>query len=515
MTLENCKVRNRMDSNNRPALLLDKSLQQWSLAATCPIVEYDLYIPYGRPHLLKEWDILTVDPMKENNNNNNDDIENKRMLQQDDILVKVRFPSCLLDDNDDDGKNDNHDNTNNKNDGHVLRPASGSIIHLSRILQQHPHVPVVLHFHGGGLVMGNASDTVGIDLVRGVCSLERMLQHASVAASSSSSSSSSSTGDDDEKKKKKKKNASTVAAMILFDIEYSLAPEHAFPVAVVQGLTVLHHLLQGEELKCNSNKIHITGVSAGGLLAAVTTLQGLRRFPNNNNRIASGIFLCPMLDPACQSDSFVQNEMASWLVPTAWLRWCWQVYLLYHQPPTTTNEKNNEKEHGNRNQTTTNTTTTTPTTTTSSSSSASSAYCWWQQHRNSKLAPFMSPLWDDFQDLVVEAKNNKKRNLSTASSSWPRFVITTNRGDPLHDDGVALIEKLRTAVAAVSLVVGDDNDDHNKKHQHDGDDDNMSRAAAVVVQHLDHDGTHWLGTFLDSQSYQELIRACKDSFFPS
>jgi acetyl esterase/lipase len=279
-----------------------------------------------------------------------------------------------------------------------------------------------------------------------------------------------------------------------------------------------------QDLKCSSggrSRIHITGISAGGLLAAVATLQGLRRFPNNC--IASGIFLCPMLDPTCSSDSFVANETASWLVPTAWLRWCWQVYLNQQQqsqpppPPSQINDDAHQAAaattHPQEEETPSSTDTTATTPTAAATSSAS--YCWWkelQESNGAKLAPLMSPLWDDFQDLIVD--RNKTTNDPSASLHWPRFLITTNRGDPLHDDGVALVQKLRTAVtqaadAAAMLDSLDDDDD---------DGGNNTTAAAdvgvVVVQHLDHDGTHCFGTFLDSSSKQELIHACTDIFFP-
>ena len=59
--------------------------------------------------------------------------------------------------------------------------------------------------------------------------------------------------------------------------------------------------------------------------------------------------------------------------------------------------------------------------------------------------------------------------------------ILTNRADPLYDDGIKLLQALE--------------------------------AQGANVTHVDHPGSHWLGTALDPNNYQELVHVWKDHIF--
>ena len=63
----------------------------------------------------------------------------------------------------------------------------------------------------------------------------------------------------------------------------------------------------------------------------------------------------------------------------------------------------------------------------------------------------------------------------------PVILITTNRADPLHDEGVDLVEKLK-------------------------------KCSANVI-HFDHKGSHTIGTTLNSAAMTELTKAWGDTIF--
>jgi acetyl esterase/lipase len=65
-------------------------------------------------------------------------------------------------------------------------------------------------------------------------------------------------------------------------VEYSLAPEYPFPAAIIDALSVVEFLLDGNP----SRKIHIGGVSAGGYLALVAGFEAFRKYPGRISRYA-------------------------------------------------------------------------------------------------------------------------------------------------------------------------------------------------------------------------------------
>lgn len=93
--------------------------------------------------------------------------------------------------------------------------------------------PAVVNFHGGGFTIGNATDDARFGrFVLDTCSA------------------------------------------VFVSVEYRLAPEHAFPVAVDDAADAILYLIQNaDELRINPRKLATSGFSAGGNLAITSTLR--------------------------------------------------------------------------------------------------------------------------------------------------------------------------------------------------------------------------------------------------
>lgn len=176
---------------------------------------------------------------------------------------------------------------------------------------------------------------------------------------------------------------------------YRQIPEHCFPAAIEDVLTVTTDLLE------RFSHVHIVGVSAGANLATVATMELHRRHPG---RIRSATLLCPMLNPAANSMSYYMNRNV-WFVPPEWLRWCWRTYLGLSSPQSCLIDHD------------------------------SNVPLWeesiWRKH---VLARFIDPTIDLPDQL---------------DDTTPQFIVTTNQADPLCDEGDALVDKMRARGAHV------------------------------------------------------------------
>ena len=229
--------------------------------------------------------------------------------------------------------------------------------------------------------------------------------------------------------------------VIYVTIDYSLAPEFSFPTAVLEIHSVLTMLLE------RFTAISLVGISAGGLLALSVGWQMLRE----NKRLRSIMALCPMVDPAADSPSYYQHGK-NLAVPTHWLRWSWRRYLGVSEP-----EAAHEKEPQASD-------------TRALLAVGSNRHVWEASH------------W--YKSTTVRRLVHPNMNLPLAlqGEEAPRIVISTNSADPLHDEGVALVEQLR------------------------------SHGAAVT--HLDHRGSHFVGTMLDAQGgLKELLEEFRQNVF--
>lgn len=68
--------------------------------------------------------------------------------------------------------------------------------------------------------------------------------------------------------------------MVIVDVEYSMAPEYPFPAAIIDVLSVVEFLLDGNP----SRNIHIGGPSAGGYLALLAGFEAFRKYPGRISR---------------------------------------------------------------------------------------------------------------------------------------------------------------------------------------------------------------------------------------
>ncbi len=82
--------------------------------------------------------------------------------------------------------------------------------------------------------------------------------------------------------------------LVVFLVEYSLAPEYKFPAYLEDAQDAIHYIFgQAKQLQIDKQRICIGGDSAGGNLAAVMT----HYFKNNPNiRFAYQLLLCPAME---------------------------------------------------------------------------------------------------------------------------------------------------------------------------------------------------------------------------
>ncbi|HVY53286.1 MAG TPA: alpha/beta hydrolase, partial [Gammaproteobacteria bacterium] len=109
----------------------------------------------------------------------------------------------------------------------------------------------------------------------------------------------------------------------VISVDYSLAPESRYPIPLEDCYAAAVWLkANSSKLNLNPKKIFIAGDSAGGCLAAATTLLAYDR---GQDIFAGQILLWPMLDFKMSSDSFDKNDLLS--LPKSLIKFFWQQYL--------------------------------------------------------------------------------------------------------------------------------------------------------------------------------------------
>lgn len=209
---------------------------------------------------------------------------------------------------------------------------------------------------------------------------------------------------------KKSKNA-----FVMVTSSYSLSPDHPFPASTMDAMTSISFMLK----TFPERRLHVCGISAGGHVALGATMEAARQFPG---RIASLLVYSPMLDPKADSRSYYLNSVSSIGCPTSFLRWSWRAFLEM-------TEEAEERRPADEEDTSP-----------EAIFQRDSNRTLWEQSkwRKTTLERLACPLI------------NMPSNLGAHDS--PSVIVVTNRGDPLHDDGVALVEKLQDAKARVQHI---------------------------------------------------------------
>jgi acetyl esterase/lipase len=250
-------------------------------------------------------------------------------------------------------------------------------------LSHNQSVPIVLWFHGGGLVVGSAADNRALAYVRDVLDAQgrKRKQRKVVSAQGSDNTS--------------KVDVLPTDDILLITVDYALAPENPFPCGLIDCLSVVDYLIQFFP----SHPIHLAGESAGANLTAVVALECARKYPG---RISSAYIIQPMCSPATDTLSYHMNAHSSFLTGE-WLRWCWRSYLSLDIDTT---------------------------------SHSKGFLC--EFHRNSFLQSKWMTSGDNWQRLFAPQTELPSKD-ALEMTSW---VIITSKADLLYDEGYQLAMEL-------------------------------------------------------------------------
>jgi acetyl esterase/lipase len=349
----------------------------WAKLIGQDIVEATLEIP-RRVELLQQWGITAAEQ------------EHLQLAEKDTVTVHVAFPVSLL-------PNDVAAPKTVLDSGALELDSDVGLDCVSRILATKSVSPaVILYAHGGGFTVGTPRASELLDY---------LLEHHETSKE-------------------------VPKPFVYATIKYGIAPELPFPNAPLEATSVVAWFLG----RSSPKHVHLVGVSAGGGLM-LSAYAGILK-SSLIERPASVIALCPMLNPSCDTISFVENETSSLVAPAPWLRWSFRCYL---QMPMRV-EGDGE------------------------SSQLLNNHAAWQQS-----VWYRSPLRH-----LIEPEDLLKRK---HCSDNVKIVITTNSADPLRDCGMAFA------------------------------------AAVKGVTHLQHKGSHYLGSILDRKSRDELCHTLRATIF--
>jgi acetyl esterase len=162
-------------------------------------------------------------------------------------------------------------------------PTGSTRIRIIRPRNETRALPIVMHFHGGGWVLGDA-DTH-----------DRMSREIAVG----------------------------VPAAVVF-VDYERAPESQYPVAIEQAYAATSYAVEhAVELNVDPARLAIVGDSVGGnMAAAVTLLAKERRGP----RIDYQVLFYPVTAANFETGSYRQFAEGPWLTRAA-MQWFWDCYL--------------------------------------------------------------------------------------------------------------------------------------------------------------------------------------------
>jgi acetyl esterase len=142
---------------------------------------------------------------------------------------------------------------------------------------------VVMYFHGGGWVLGDA------------VTHDRLVREL----------------------------AAGTGATIVF-VEYGRAPEHQYPIAIEQACAATRYVAEhADEFEVDSTRLAVAGDSAGGNMAAVVALLARQR---SGPRIRGQLLFYPVTNADFDTASYNQFADGPWLIRPA-MQWFWDQYL--------------------------------------------------------------------------------------------------------------------------------------------------------------------------------------------
>lgn len=152
----------------------------------------------------------------------------------------------------------------------------------ARLYRPAPDVPVLVHLHGGGFVMG------GLDSHDALCRLLAARSGVAVLA-----------------------------------VDYRLAPEHPWPVPVLDAETAVGALAErAGDLRVRADRVGVIGDSAGGTLAAAVALRARAR---GGPSYAVQVLVYPALDARCDTPSHRDGRPEQGLTREQ-MGWFWAAY---------------------------------------------------------------------------------------------------------------------------------------------------------------------------------------------
>jgi acetyl esterase len=144
-------------------------------------------------------------------------------------------------------------------------------------------LPVVLHLHGGGWILGDRDTHERLD----------------------------------------RELANAVHAVVVF-VDYTPAPEAQYPVQIQQAYAALQWVAShGSDIGGDSTRIALVGDSVGGNMAAALTLMSKER---NGPEIAAQVLFYPVTDADFDTPSYQRYADGPWLSREA-MQWFWDSYL--------------------------------------------------------------------------------------------------------------------------------------------------------------------------------------------
>ena len=143
-------------------------------------------------------------------------------------------------------------------------------------------LPLLVHYHGGGWVIGS------LETHDGFC-----------------------------------RDAAVAAGCAVLAVDYRLAPDHPFPAAFEDCYAALCWAAEhAERLGLDGGRLGVIGDSAGGNLAAAVALQARDA---GGTPLRQQVLLYPALDPELRSPSITENAEGYFLTESA-MRWFWGHY---------------------------------------------------------------------------------------------------------------------------------------------------------------------------------------------